>query len=118
MSVSPVGNSDAYSRYRQQQLDLLSSAGQSAMPAQTTSQASPLDLDDPTASNTDVSKSKAAHGHHRHHGAPADATASTSDASTSTDATGAATGTDTFSQTMDELAGILNVAAKVASVVI
>jgi hypothetical protein len=37
MSISPVGNSDAYERYRQQQLDLLAS------PTQASTQNAPTD---------------------------------------------------------------------------
>ena len=123
MSVSSIGSSDAYARYRQQ-LNLLSSSSQGTPVPQTTSRAVPLDGTGETASSSYATKFKtdlSSLNNSRHHGhahAPTDATANASDASGSQDSTSTNDGSATFKQTMDELASILNVAAKIASVVI
>lgn len=124
MSVSSIGNSDAYARYRQQQLNLLSSSSQGTSHPQTTSRAAPLDATDETASSSYATKFKAdlsslnSSRHHAHAGVPADAATSASEAASTPDSTDTTAGSDAFKKTMDELAGILNVAAKIASVVV
>lgn len=129
MSISPVGNSDAYARYRQQALDLLASPAQStttAPQASGPSYVAPPDATDESASNpfatkfkTDLSTLNSAHdskphthGAHAHH-AKADATAASAAEST----TDAPSATDAIGQTLDEFANLLKTAAGIAAVI-
>jgi hypothetical protein len=122
MSISPVGNSDAYARYRQQALDLLTSPGQTTpQVSQTTapSYATPPATND-QSSNAFATKFKTdlsglgssqdgkshAHGGHGHH--KADAADPTDPNSTSADATDATASADVFSQAIDDFANMLN----------
>ncbi len=122
MSISPVGNSDAYARYRQQALDLLASpsqAGAQTTPTTAPSYVTPTDPTDQSSSNPFATKFKAdlsalnsphggthahgAHGHH-HHQTGTDATASATDPTSTTDSTDATSATDPFSQALDQFA--------------
>jgi hypothetical protein len=127
MSVSAIGNSDAYARYRQQQLNLLASSGQGTSLPQTTSLSTPLDAASETATTSafatkfksDLSSLNGSHHHAHGHGAvPTDATTNATDASSAINPASPAGASDAFSQTMNELASVLNVAAKIASVVV
>ncbi len=137
MSISPVGNSDAYARYRQQALDLLAAPGQSATkpPPTTTSPSyvTPPNSTDQTSSNLLAPKFNAdltslnptqhgtshthgAHGHH-HHGANADASTNATDPTSAASASGTTTNTDPLSQSLEEFANLLKTAAGVAAVI-
>ncbi len=125
MSISPVGNSDAYARYRQQALDLLASpsqVGTQSAPTTSPSYVTPPDATDQSASNPFTAKFKAdltalnssqngnshAHAHHHHTGGANKA----SDATTaSTDST---TATDPIDQSLDEFANLLKTATTIA----
>lgn len=128
MSISPVGNSDAYARYRQQALDLLASPSQTGTKTpQTTapSYVTPADTSDESSSNpfatkftTDLSmlnsaddKKSHAHGAHGHHH-------KASAASDAANAAGATTNTvDPLGQSLDEFANLLKTAAGIAAVI-
>ncbi len=125
MSISPVGNSDAYARYRQQALDLLATPGQSAtqnVPTPAPSYVAPTDPNDQSSTTSFATKFKAdlsalnssqggshahgAHGHH-HHQSATDATASTTDPMDPTDPTNSSSDTDPFSQALDQFAEVV-----------
>lgn len=129
MSISPVGNSDAYARYRQQAVDLIASPSQPRTQApQTTapSYVTPPDPSQQSSSNPYAAKFKAdlsglgspqngkshahgAHGGHSHHKADAtNLTDPTTDPnSTTTDTTDATASTDVFSQALNDFAVLL-----------
>lgn len=139
MSISPVGNSNAYDRYRQQALDLLATPGQAATTAIPTttgpSYVTPSDSTDQTSStpfatkiNADLtslnptqqgtSHTHGAHGHHHHMGgAGADATTNATDPASAAVAAETTTSTDPLSQSLDEFANLLKTAAGVAAVI-
>ncbi|WP_409562487.1 hypothetical protein RLW55_20185 [Hyphomicrobium sp. B1] len=128
MSISSVGNSDAYARYRQQALDLLASPGQQMQAGQTAalSYITPPATTDPSDTNPFATKFKTdlsmlngsndgkshAHGAHGHHG-KADATSQTSDSTATTDTAA----TDPLQQTLTEFANLLKTAAGIAAVI-
>jgi hypothetical protein len=133
MSISPVGNSDAYARYRQQAVDLLASASQSTnQTPQTTAgtYVAPSNATDPSSSNSFGTKFKAdlsglgspqdgtshahgAHGGHGHHKAQStDLTDPTTDTNSTTTS---ATSTDPVEQALDEFANLLNSATGTAT---
>jgi hypothetical protein len=125
MSISPIGNSDPYARYRQQQIDLLAPPTRAS--AQTTSADSastvaPAASSDPTSSSTFTAKFKAdltalisqggtsgprgAHGHHHHGGgaAPASSNTDITDPNSTTDPTSDTSSTNPFSAALDQFA--------------
>jgi hypothetical protein len=137
MSISPVGNSDAYDRYRQQQLDLLASASQpntqNVLTPQTTSPssgdptASTTSSTDPVSSGSYAAKFKAdlsalsspqggtsgphgAHGHHHHGGGGALASSDTNltDPTTDPDSTNSTSSTDPFSAALNDFADLVS----------
>lgn len=127
MSISPVGNSDAYARYRQQTLDLVSSPGkaqtqtrQTTAPSFTTPPASTDQSSsnlfatkfsaDLSALNETDRKSRADGAHGQHHKAAADA-ASTNN---TTDTTAS---TDPIQQSLDQFANLLKTAAGIAAII-
>lgn len=128
MSISPVGNSDTYARYRQQALDLLTSPGQKTQAGQTTalSYITPPAQTDQSDTNPFATKFKTdlsvlngsndgkshAHSAHGHHG-KADATSQTSDSTTTSDTAAA----DPLQQTLTEFANLLKTAAGIAAVI-
>ncbi|MFT3730075.1 MAG: hypothetical protein QM780_01440 [Hyphomicrobium sp.] len=136
MSVSPVGNSDAYARYRQQALDLLASPSQPGTQAQQTtapSYVAPQSWTEQSSSNSFTTKFKAdltslnssqdgnsrphpAHGHHHQSASQTDPTTNEADASATT--TNASTTTDALSQALDEFADLLKTAAGIASIIV
>ncbi|MBS0251341.1 MAG: hypothetical protein JSR78_09780 [Proteobacteria bacterium] len=127
MSISSVGNSDAYARYRHQAVDLLAPPGQKAQASQSKalSYVAPPDMTDQSDANhfatkfkTDLSmlngsndgKTDGAHGHH----SKADTASQTSDSTTTTDA---AASTDPLQQTLNEFVNLLKTAAGIAAVI-
>jgi hypothetical protein len=136
MSISPVGNSDAYARYRQQALDLLASPSQTGTQTpQTTapSYVAPPDSTDQSSANPFATKFKAdlttlgspqdgkshahgAHGHGHHKTDSTDLTDPTTDpTSTTTDSTDPTASTDVFGQAIDDFANLLKSATGTAS---
>ncbi len=127
MSISPVGNSDAYARYRQQALDLLASSSQSGTQSAPTTGPSYVTPSDPdqSSSNPFATKFKAdlsalnsshndrhAHGTHAHHHHAGGADPTTADSTTqSTDQANATSVSDPFSQALDQFADVLKSAA-------
>jgi hypothetical protein len=131
MSISPVGNSDAYARYRQQALDLLASPSQpvTQTPQTTTSSyVTPPDATDQSSSNPFATKFKAdlsglgsqdgkshahgAHGHSHHKTDTTDIADPTTDPdSTTTDSTDPTASTDVFGQAIDDFENLLKSAA-------
>lgn len=127
MSISPVGNSDAYARYRQQALDLLASPSQTgSQTPQTTapSYTNPADTSDESSSTpfatkftTDLSmlnsaddKKSHAHGAHgHHHSASASTDAKAADATSTT--------ADPLGQSLDEFANLLKTAVGIAALI-
>ena len=129
MSIPPVGNSDAYERYRQQQLDLLASSTQaSTQNAPTTSPSSvvPASSADQTSSNPFAAKFKAdltalnsprdgasgsqgAHGHHHHHsgGEVSNTQTNLIDPNSTADTTDTTSTTDPFSLALDQFADVV-----------
>ena len=124
MSISPVGNSDAYSRYRQQALDLLASSSQTqpqSTPTTAPSYVAPTSGSDQSSSNpyttfkADLtalnqpsggpSHAHGGHGHH-HHG-QSGATAASTNSTDPTDPTTGATSTDPIDQALDAFADVL-----------
>lgn len=124
MSISPIGNSDPYARYRQQ-IDLLAPPTQAN--TQTTSAESALTIapatsSDPTSSSTFAAKFKAdltalnsqggtsgprgTHGHHHHGGgaAPASSNTDITDPNSTTDPTSDTSSTDPFSAALGQFA--------------
>jgi hypothetical protein len=130
MSISPVGNSDPYERYRQQQLDLLASPTQASTqntPTTSPSYVVPASSTDQTSSNPFAAKFKAdltalnsprdgasgpqgAHGHHHHHsGGPAASSTQTNliDPNNPADSTDSTSSTDPFSLALDQFADVV-----------
>jgi hypothetical protein len=135
MSISPVGNSDAYDRYRQQQLNLLAAAGQAdtqtVLTPQTTTPDSPdsgTAASDPVSSSSYAAQFKAdlsalnspqggtsgphgAHGHHHHGGGggilSTDNTDITDPDSTTDTTDGTTSNSDPFTQALDAFADVV-----------
>ncbi|RUO99477.1 hypothetical protein [Hyphomicrobium sp.] len=122
MSVAAIGSSDAYARYRQQQLSLLTSLNGSTA-AQSSSNPVPFEADQ-TAAKTYASRFKADlstlndRHHHAQYSASSGAPSSAGNTADNSDSANSNPSQDSFKQTMDQLVGLLNVAAKVASIVI
>ena len=128
MSISPVGNSDAYARYRQQALDLLappSQAGTQAPKTTAPSYVTPPDTTDQSSSNSFATKFKTdlsglgsqdgkshahgAHGHGHHKTDSTDLTDPTTDpnSTATTNPTDPTATTDVFGQALNDFAGLL-----------
>ena len=129
MSISPVGNSDAYERYRQQQLDLLASSTQASTqnaPTTSPSYVVPASSADQTSSNPFAAKFKAdltalnsprdgasgsqgAHGHHHHHsgGAVSNTQTNLIAPNSTADTTDTTSTTDPFSLALDQFADVV-----------
>jgi len=136
MSISPVGNSDAYDRYRQQQLNLLASASQAnsqtVLTPQTTSSTDSAEpsatASDPVSSSSYAAQFKAdlsalnapprgtsgshgAHGHHHHGGGGGILSADNTDLTDPDSATDTTDGTtssnDPFTQALDAFADVV-----------
>ncbi|MET0408591.1 MAG: hypothetical protein ABW006_09510 [Hyphomicrobium sp.] len=134
MSISPVGNSDAYDRYRRQAVDLLSPSGQQKtkvstapppLPAVTDADhlATPsqfatkfkTDLTTLNSSQGGTSPTHAPHGGHHHFHGAAQTDTTTTDASATDDTT---TGPDALSQSLDDFANLLKKAAGIAAIIV
>lgn len=128
MSISSVGNSDAYARYRQQALNLVVSPSQAKTQAsQTTAPSIGTSPDtteqsssnpfatkfsaDLSALNSTDRKSQAHGAHGQHHKADAAA-----DATSATDSSANASA-DPIQQSLDEFANLLKTAAGIAAVI-
>ena len=129
MSISPVGNSDAYERYRQQQLDLLASSTQASTqnaPTTSPSYVVPASSADQTSSNPFAAKFKAdltalnsprdgasgsqgAHGHPHHHsgGEVSNTQTNLIDPNSTADTTDTTSTTDPFSLALDQFADVV-----------
>lgn len=144
MSISPVGNSDAYDRYRQQQLSLLTSASQAnsqtVLTPQTTTPA-PSDSGstaaDPVSSGSYAAQFKAdlsalsspqegasgphgTHGGHHHHQGGSgilsvDSTDLVDPDSTTVATDDTANSSDPFTQALDAFAGVVKQTADTAA---
>lgn len=130
MSISPVGNSDAYARYRQQAVDLLASPSQKTQSGKSTalSYVALPDMTDQPEANSFATKFKTdlsmlngsnggkvhAHGAHGHH-SKADASTQPSDSTTTKDA--AAASADPLQQALNEFGNLLKTAAGIAALI-
>jgi hypothetical protein len=122
MSISSVGSSDPYARYRQQMVDLLGPPTQTGTQAPRTtapsSAAAPADADDNSSNSfatkfkADLTSLNAKNVHGGHHAQSA--ASNPSDTATGSDAT---TSTDTVGQWLDQFANLLKSAAGIAAVV-
>lgn len=132
MSISPIGNSDPYARYRQQQIDLLgppTQASTQTTSADSASTVAPAASSDPTSSSTFAAKFKTdltalnsqggtsgprgAHGHHHHGGGAAPASSNTD--ITDPNSTSDTSSTDPFSAALDQFAEAVKQAADTVS---